>query len=247
MIMKEKTIGCLNCDTTRIRVLNGSHLKLIAVLSMLIDHIALFLLPKYPEFNILLFSLLGRNITVMYLMRYVGRIAFPIFCFLITEGYIHTSNRKKYGINLFVFAFISEIPFDYAFSGGIFYNKQNVFFTLLFGYLSICLYEKFKNKPIISGALFMLLILISELFKADYGTRGVLMILLLYVLRNQNILKSITGMVLLNKGIKCIVTFIPICMYNGKRGFIKGKALKYSFYVFYPLHLAIIGMIRWML
>ena len=118
--------------------LSGSTLKMIALLTMLTDHIAAFLInvDRYPA--------------VYYTMRNIGRISFPIFCFLIVEGYFHTSDIKKYMFRLAVFGIISEMPFDLA-VGGL--NReamghQNVFFTLFLGLVVVWLIDNNKNNMI---------------------------------------------------------------------------------------------------
>ena len=96
--------------------LNSYQLKCIAIITMLIDHIGAVLFPE----NLVL--------------RYIGRISFPIFCFLLAEGFYHTKNVKKYMMRLAVFAVLSEIPYDLAFRNTyIEFTRQNVFFTLLIG------------------------------------------------------------------------------------------------------------------
>lgn len=124
----------LNTDIASIqnrKGISGSTLKFIAVFSMLIDHIAA---------SVLLNPLVNANsafmISLAHVMRMFGRLAFPIFCFLLIEGFLHTKNRKKYALRLALFALISEIPFDLAFSYKSFdFSYQNVFFTLLIGLL----------------------------------------------------------------------------------------------------------------
>ena len=124
----------LNTDIASIqnrKGISGSTLKFIAVFSMLIDHIAA---------SVLLNPLVNANsafmISLAHVMRMFGRLAFSIFCFLLIEGFLHTKNRKKYALRLALFALISEIPFDLAFSYKSFdFSYQNVFFTLLIGLL----------------------------------------------------------------------------------------------------------------
>ena len=96
----------------KFRVLSGSALKVLAMVIMLIDHTAAFLLVKSAAATRTLFVLGGTDISIYRIMRDVGRAAFPIFCFLLVEGFVHTHNRFKYGRNLLIFACISEIPWD---------------------------------------------------------------------------------------------------------------------------------------
>lgn len=118
--------------------LSGSTLKLIAIITMLIDHIGAAVIAR------LLIAGQGSEMLykIYYAMRAVGRVAFPIFCFLLVEGFFYTGSRKKYALRLFGFALLSEIPFDLAFSGKILeFGYQNVFFTLLIGLLTIMLFD----------------------------------------------------------------------------------------------------------
>ncbi|MCF0116334.1 MAG: conjugal transfer protein TraX, partial [Erysipelotrichaceae bacterium] len=114
--------------------LSGFVLKLIACISMFIDHAGVVLYETYARVEGIHLGLLYRydnpyGITYRTL-RGIGRLAFPIFCYLIVEGYEHTRNKWKYLGRLILFAFISEYPFDIAFKGGaINWNSQNVYFT----------------------------------------------------------------------------------------------------------------------
>ncbi len=124
--------------------IDGSTLKLAAITIMLIDHTAATvlgrILQKTDNYNGLLNS-------IYIVMRLIGRLAFPIFCFLLVEGMIHTHNRLKYAMRLAVFAIISEIPFDLALFGKPFYlHYQNVFFTLLIGLLVLIGFHKIAEQ-----------------------------------------------------------------------------------------------------
>lgn len=221
------------------RILSGSWLKVIAVVTMLIDHIASVLLREDP---ILLFSVLGRAVTLYEIMRTIGRIAFPLFAFLLVEGFIHTSNRKKYGTNLLVFAFISELPWNLEHTGKLFCSSQNVFFTLFFGFIGLCIIENFKGKKRVGYLLIMLAI--TLIFHADYGCVGFGFILMLYILRENRLFQTVFGVCGLSTTWKSGLAFIPINLYNGKRGFIKGKFMKYAFYAFYPLHMFVLYLLK---
>lgn len=125
------------------KILSGSMLKLIAVLAMLTDHVAAFVLAYYKPALTPFISIGSHELSLYRLMRIAGRIAFPIFCFLLVEGFLHTSDRRRYGRNLLIFAFISEVPWNLLHSGSLFYSGQNVFFTLFIGYLGLCVIEKY--------------------------------------------------------------------------------------------------------
>ena len=222
----------------KFRFLSSSGLKVIAVITMLIDHVASVFLKKN---QILLLQIAGKELTLYYLMRMIGRLAFPIFAFLLAEGFHYTSDRKKYGIRLFVFALISEIPWNLEHTGKLFYSSQNVFFTLLLGYLGLYLIEKMKTSPNKTKEIIWLfaLLLISIVLRSDYGGTGFCFILLMGLLRNYPVFRAATGACLLPSKWQAGVAFIPIAFYNGKRGFIK-----ILFYAIYPLHMLILYLIK---
>ena len=115
----------------RFQILSGSMLKLIACIAMLIDHTGAIILSRYQPALMNLFYINGKGISAYRIVRDIGRCAFPIFCFLIVEGFLHTHDRRKYGQNLLLFALISEIPWNFMFANTWHYaDKQNVFFTL---------------------------------------------------------------------------------------------------------------------
>lgn len=241
----EKIINKLNSiDISKYKVVDGSILKIIAVVTMLFDHIGMFLLSGIPLEQQPTVAILGRTVTLYFILRKIGRIAFPIYCFLLTEGYIHTHNRFKYGRNLFIFAVLSEIPWNYAHTLTWRYDRQNVFFTLFLGYLGICCFEKFKDNRALQIITVAGLLVITNELNTDYGIKGYALILLIYALRDKKLLYSAIGTGVLNEGVIPLVPFAAIGLYNGKRGFIKNKPLKYAFYLFYPVHLFVLGYIR---
>ena len=223
--------------------MSGSILKLLACLAMLIDHMAVFLPGNFMNMKETLFMIGDKAISLRMIMHYIGRTAFPLFAFLITEGFTHTHDRKKYGINLFIFALISEIPWNLAHTGDLFYARQNVFFTLLLGYLGLCALEYYRNdykKAIITLAC---LLGVSLTLRADYTCFGFGFIILLYLLKDRRMM-AILGCCMLPSRWIGGLAFIPILMYNGKRGFAKAKWTKYAFYIFYPLHLLVLYLVR---
>lgn len=246
VLKKDNTSDCIGrfIEEKKYCFLSGSVLKILALLTMLIDHIAAVLLREMSFANKPIFPALSKSTTLYWGCRIIGRLAFPIYCFLITEGYIHTHDRKKYGINLFVFAVISEIPWNLEHTGKFFFPSQNVFFTLFLGYLSICAYEKYKDN--MSGLFMSLMILfaVSVLLRADYGSRGLGFILFLYIMRDKKVLQAIVGSCFFSLSWAIIVAFIPINMYSGKRGFIHGRAAKYVFYAAYPLHILLLYFLK---
>ena len=223
------------------RVLSGSVLKCIALVTMIIDHVAVVLLKNS---GIVLFGTGDGAFTLYTLMRKIGRLAFPLYCFLLVEGFLHTQDRKRYGANLLLFALISEIPWNLEHTGTLFYPAQNVFFTLFLGYLGLCCIEALKDRPREQLASLLMLFLAALWLKADYGVTGFGFILLLYVLRERKILQAVLGCCFLSSTWVGGLAFIPINLYNGERGFVRGKVLKYAFYAAYPLHILILYWIR---
>ncbi len=225
-------------NTMKMR-LSGSALKTLALLAMIIDHTAIVLVYNMDFGLKPLWHMGSRAITLYYIMRTIGRIAFPIYCYLIVEGYVHTRDRAKYGLNLLMFAIISEIPWDMAFSGFWDNEAQNVFFTLFLGYAGICTYDKLKDRKLLRVVAVLVLFVVAWAIRCDYSITGYTLILLTYVLREKKLVLGITGACLLGRLCPILCAYGLIGMYDGSRGYIKGR-LKYLFYVAYPLHLAIL-------
>ena len=169
----------------KFRILSGSVLKLIAIILMLIDHTGLMILYNYPATTATLFHFGGIDYSWYRIFRDIGRAAFPIFCFLLVEGFLHTHDRKKYGLNLLVFACISEIPWNFMFTNTWRYEKQNVFFTLFLGYLAFCALEYFWDNQKMQFLCILALLAVSVFLKADYGWRGFVFLLIMYWFRNE--------------------------------------------------------------
>lgn len=172
------------------KYITSDFLKIIAVITMIIDHVGLGLLSKYLKV-ITDIDLFFKVKTMYDATRIIGRIALPIFAYQLVQGFYNTRNRKKYAINLLVFALISEIPFDLIMEDTLFYfGYQNVIWTLLFGYLSIwamdTINEKCKSLSIVK--INMLKVLVGILFvftanimRTDYKGYGVLLIITIYL------------------------------------------------------------------
>ncbi|HCY06842.1 MAG TPA: conjugal transfer protein TraX [Erysipelotrichaceae bacterium] len=227
----------------------GSTLKIIALITMLIDHIGAFLIEPYLlnngvfpfAFDISIIPKEFKTLYIIYIItRLIGRIAFPIYCFLIVEGFLHTSNLKKYAFNLLLFAFISEIPFNLANSNKLLYfDMQNVFFTLFLGLTCISLLDKYKgffNTVIILS----ITSLPAYFLNVDYHHFGVLAIAVLYLFHKNKKHQILFGVLTFAWELTAPLAFIPIYFYNGERG----KQNKYLYYSLYPLHLLILYLIR---
>lgn len=225
----------------RFQILSGSALKMIAVITMLIDHLGAHIVRHYTW---MMHSSIRHVPSIYQMCRDIGRIAMPIYVFLIVEGFLHTRNHFKYGRNLLLFALISEIPWNLIHGNHLRCETQNVYFTLFFGYLGICCIEYFRDRQLLQIAGVLALLYISTKFHADYGWKGYVFVLIMYWFRYEKIAQAVGGSCWLYFEWKACFAFIPINMYNGKRGFIKGN-WKYFFYLFYPLHLMILWYFKY--
>ena len=230
----------------RFHVLSGSALKVLAITAMIIDHTGLFLVPsgKY-----VLMHFAGRTLTLYGLMRLIGRIAFPIFAFLLVEGFVHTHDRKKYGFRLFLFALLSEIPWNLAMSGNWLYQRQNVFFTLLLGYLGLWIMQRIRQtedcrEQIRDGCALIGLAAFSVVFHADYGISGFGFVLMMGLLRREPLFRGVLSCCMLPGRWRAGLSAIPISLYNGQRGFIHGKVMKIACYAIYPVQFLILYGLR---
>lgn len=229
--------------------INANQLRCLAMVLMLLDHLWATLVPGN------------------FWMTFAGRLAFPIFAFQISEGFFHTSDRKRYAKRLLLFALISEIPFDLMYGSTAFYPfHQNVMFTLLLGLLAVSAIDRARRQRTGKTALLAVLgllgaLLLSILGMVDYGWRGILTIVAFYALRDfpGAWLAQLAAMVLLNivgfQGLLiplfgwdfptqgfAVLALLPIWLYNGRPG-AKNRALQYGFYAFYPAHMLILYLL----
>ena len=207
-------------------------LKILAIIFMTIDHIGFILFPKID------------------ILRVIGRIAFPIFAFQVGISFENTKNKEKYILRMLIFTIISQIPFHIflqTVSPG-YPHLVNTGATLTCGILALYCLEKFENK-ILKYASTLLVILLGVFIPIDYGWLGILMIIVLSYFKKDKLFASVSFATLVS--INCIVknssfnlpeiiALIPILLYNGK----KGPNVKYLFYIFYPLHLIILVIIK---
>ena len=230
--------------------ITASDLKYIAIIAMLIDHIASSFVP--------------RDITLYYFMRFIGRITAPVMCFFISEGYHYTKNLKKYFQRMAIFAIISYFPFTFRYSGTFFrLGKGSMITTLFFSLLAVHIVntDKIKKEFILPA-----IIVICKLTDfSDWGSEAVIYTLAFELARsnrkNQVIAYGLTAsafrlfplIVTTMKDLSYFSTywvnlgvFIPIpllLLYNGEKG--GGKYTKWVFYIFYPAHLLILGVIKY--
>lgn len=227
--------------------INGFALKLIGMAAMLVNH-----------FQVLFPTLAW--------LTWVGRLALPIFCFLVAEGFFHTRHFKRYALRLLGFALLSQLPFTLCCYGSVVWDHSNVLFSLLLGLLVIASIDASKGKK----ALFPLTVLLAtalgcalaRVMNADGLHMGVLMIVAFYLFRGKRLLQllsmvainvlwsygsffqlSVFGLSLhIPVQILALVALLPIWLYNGERG-PSHRSLQYAFYVFYPAHLFVLWLI----
>ena len=203
--------------------MTGFQLKLLAMLAMTADHIGAVFFPEIP------------------LLRWIGRL-----CFFIGEGLRHTRSPRRYLLRLTGFALLSELPFDLAFYGGIEWGHQNVYFTLTLGLLALW---AIQSRGMEGWLLALTAALAAELLGCDYGMYGVLLILLLDRFHRARS-EQLAGAALLNLAFFGLQTqtlsliALPLLwLYNGKRG----RDDRRLFYLYYPAHLCVLGILRFVL
>lgn len=237
-------------------LLNANQLRFLALLFMLMDH------------------MWATVVSGQMWLTCVGRLAFPIFAFQISEGFVHTSNFKRYATRLLVFALISEIPFNLMLGGSPFFPfHQNVMFTLLLGLLAIRAIDNARKNPdgrswakavlAVIGCL-----LLGLIGLVDYSATGVATVILFYLLRGFRgaRIAQLLAMIVLNcymitgmdipfhlfgkemffpmQGF-AVFSLVFIWLYNGKKGS-SNKLIQYGNYAFYPVHMLILSAIALM-
>ena len=224
----------------RKRGISQETLKLIACVTMLIDHIG---------------YMFGLGLK----LRVIGRLAFPIYCFLIAEGAYHTQNPKKYALRLAIGALIAEFAFDFAFFGIWTWQYQSVMVTLLLGYLALTAMKRFDN-PAVKTLSVVPFAVLADLLSTDYGWQGVLLVALFGVARDLpwKWLAQTVGMAVLfwllpsaKKEILSIqvpiqmfglVSLVLIGLYSGRK-ITRNKVVQWAFYLFYPVHMVLLRLI----
>jgi hypothetical protein len=235
--------------------LSSAVLHILAMAFMLLDHLWATVVPGNEW------------------MTCVGRLAFPIFAFLLVEGFFHTRSRKKYAQRLLIFALISEIPFNLMCGGRIFFPiHQNVIWTFLIAFGLMVWNEKAKDAALWRRCVrfavsFLVGLLVGLLTMVDYYGFGVGMVLVFYLFRGDSwrvrlgqavmlwwINSSLMGGLVyefellgkvwvMHQQAFAVLALIPIWLYQGRQGH-KSKAFQYFCYAFYPMHMLILALIR---
>ena len=234
------------------KVINSFWIRNIAIITMLIDHLGVIFWPD------------------ILILRYIGRLAFPLFAFLLVEGYHKTTNLKKYMARLLLAAIVSDIPFQLAINGNLEYQPfTNVLWTFLIGISVIHAITKLKSRTSHSdwiGYVFVITVIgfiFAEWVGSDYSGIGIIMIAGLHLFRGDSTLSKIgqfTAFVLANIIITnigwemyhgldalspqyyAILSLLIIWSYNGKQG-IHAKAYRLFSYLFYPVHLTVLAIL----
>ncbi|MCR5357555.1 MAG: conjugal transfer protein TraX [Lachnospiraceae bacterium] len=228
------------------KFLSGSTLKIIACISMFIDHMTLIVWKHYLSYVATLdYDLIQHYQKLYRLGRNIGRAAFPIYCFLLVEGFKHTGNRLKYLARLLVMAVLSEHAFNLMVAdSNLDLTHQNVFLTLsislavIMGIHKVSMIEWLSDMTRTASVMCITLAggVAAYLLKTDYSYKGVIAVTALYLLSYDRVLICLGGAICFAWEKWAIPAFIPVFFYNGKRGL---KA-KYFFYLFYPLHIYLI-------
>ena len=239
----------LEFNKKRLRGFSGNQLKLIACFLMLCDSVGYMLIENgvlyglnAEYWSLALATEIGQRWYLFArVLRFAGRMAFPIFAYLVAEGFAHSRNQRKYAFRMAVFALISEVPFDLATRHLVFdMTYQNVLFTYTLALCALLIIKRMRKLHIVLRLLVMGVFAVGAWYlRSDYGPLGGVFICLMYLLRKDRAAQLVTGTVLSaaeSLSYYCIsaISFVLIRFYNGKRG---TAPLKYFFYIFYPVHM----------
>ena len=244
--------------------LSQEKLKLIACVSMLLDHIGAIIVLTAFHFTAQAGKQAGSILDLYELLRILGRLAFPIYCFLLSEGVAHTRNPSRYGLRLAIAALVSELPFDLALHNGPSWQNQSVMVTLLLGFLALQCIKKTTRLPL-KVLVFFPFALAADLLKTDYGGEGVALIVLFFLTRElprKHLWQGLGMWFLFSPGHRmvlnwlgrftvttqelAVLSMIPISLYSGEKQS-RSRLAQWGFYLFYPVHLALLWMVKGML
>lgn len=237
--------------------ISADGLKIFAVIIMLMQNIGIAIIEKglihldrYTRAE--LAQAMAKDSDLMTLagvgsvMQLIGGLAVPIFAFLLVEGFQKTSNYGKYLLSMVTFALISEIPYDLANSQKLIdWSSQNALVTMCICLLMLYFLKLFEDKKgiIYKVACFTMVlcgVVWVTLFRAEFGLCMVLLVAVFYLFRARNALKTFLGMIVSLLYVTGPLSFYGIWCYTEER---KDKLPKYTYYIFYPLHLLVLGLI----
>ena len=225
------------------RCLSSFLLRTIALMSMIVDHAGLALFPRAQ------------------ILRCVGRLSFPLYCFLLVQGYSHTRDLRAYARRLLLLALLSEVPFDLLIFGRVASAvEQNVCFSLLLGLGAVYVADRFRDDPARMLPGLMMMFTASMAVRVSYGWLGIALCLCFYVFRGRNaaqvlgltLIEVLYCLSLLLSGVKvswvlislcAMCSAVPIALYSGKPG-LRHPLLSTLFYAAYPLHILALLLIR---
>lgn len=220
------------------KILSGGGLKIAAAAAMFIDHLAVVL------------ALCGIPAVVYTAMRGIGRISFPIYCFMLVSGFTYTRSVPKYIGRLAALAVISEVPYDMTNFGVFFYPaKNNVLFTFVLALAVLWVLSKFSRMGIkgyfYSASVIAVAMLAAFVLRLDYSWKCILLASVLYWTRFETAVRYAAGslVLIINStliGLCAPAAFVPIHFYNGKKGAVPSGL----FYIFYPVHMLVLGLLR---
>lgn len=244
--------------------LSQEGLKTAACASMLLDHFGAIVVLAAIRAAVSSGNHTGILPDVYELLRTVGRLAFPIYCFLLSEGAAHTRNSGRYASRLVIAVLLSELPFDLALHNSFSWQNQSVMVTLLLGFLALQCMKKCSR---LIGKLLVVLpfALTADFLNTDYGANGVILITLFHLTRNLPrkhlwqalgmwflfspnhlmVLNWLSGVPVTTQEL-AVFAIIPISLYSGEKKS-SSKLLQWGFYLFYPLHLALLWLVKGLL
>lgn len=228
---------------------DGGVLKWVALVTMLLDHTAATFAAT--QSGVAFLVSIPQGPLLYEWMRAIGRTAFPIFAFLLVEGFTHTHNRRKHLLRLTVFALLSEYPFQRALFAEAAVPMRSVMMTLAVSFAMVMAIDWLWRQKLpaacrvlFSAALALAVCALLEWLRTDYGWLGGAVVLIFYLLRRWRWLAALAAYVLLGVANStewyAVAGILLIVCYNGK----KGKQPKWLFYVFYPAHLLLLYWCR---
>ena len=228
------------------KILSQEALKLIACITMLIDHFGAAIVIELP---------VAHMADLYYACRIIGRIAFPIYGFLLAEGMRHTRSAGKYILRLATGILLAELPFDFLFEGGFAWANQSVMVTLTLGAVMLLCMQKTEKKNI-KLLLILPFAVLAELARSGGGGWGIVMIAVFALFDSISVQfltllfinAAMTSVPIIVFGIRlsiqlfAVLAMIPIASYSGKK-MTHSKGVQWAFYLFYPVHLLILWLV----